>query len=120
MIVKTLNPIIYSNASGDDKSAAKIGAITAGIGAAATLGAALANRQRKPLSDVETKCGKKPMFGFGKKGKDWQKCVSSIQPQTQQQKPILTQQQKKNTMLYVSVGIAIIAIVGLVIYLKKK
>lgn len=122
MNVITNSPIIYSNADGDNK-AAKLGAVTAGIGALAGIGAALANRGRRPLSEIEMKCGKKPMLRFTKKGKAWAECSKGMSSAPVQQTPqaqVTPQPPKKNTMLYVGIGVGVIALVGLVIYLKRR
>lgn len=122
MNVITNSPIIYSNGDGDNK-AAKLGAVTAGIGALAGVGSALANRGRRPLSDIETKCGKKPLLGFTKKGKAWAECSKGMSSAPIQQTPqvqVTPPPPKKNTMLYVGIGVGVIALVGLVIYLKRR
>jgi len=122
MNVITNSPIIYSNADGDNK-AAKLGAVTAGIGALAGVGAALANRGRKPLSEIEMKCGKKPKLGFTKKGKAWAECSKGMSSAPVQQTPqaqVTPPPPKKKIMLYVGIGVGVIALVGLVIYLKRR
>jgi hypothetical protein len=116
MKVITRNPILYSNAEGDGD---KIAAVTAGVTALAGLGAALASRGRKPLSEIETKCGKKPLLGFTKKGKAWAECSQKMSTANTQQAPLDVQPKKKNTILYIGIGVGVLALVGLVIYLKR-
>jgi LPXTG-motif cell wall-anchored protein len=127
--------IIYKNGallSGEDylaldgdKISKGIAAATAGVAAAAPIVSSIASRGRRPLSEIEQKCGKKPLIKRGKKGKQWQQCADTYNAQqstvVQQQQQQQQQQTSSNkTMLYVGVGLGVAALVGLVIYLKRK
>jgi len=113
MNVITDNPIIYSNFV--DPSI-----VAAGIGAAGAVGTGLANRQKRPLSAIEMKCGKKPLLGFTKKGKAWKDCSSKTMNNAAQQEQLTTQPKKSKTILYVGIAVGVVALVGLVIYLKRR
>tara|TARA_R110000868_G_scaffold188012_1_gene430775 strand:+ start:1120 stop:1458 length:339 start_codon:yes stop_codon:yes gene_type:complete len=112
MNVITDNPIIYSNVDAN--------VVAAGLGAVGSLGAGLANRQRRPLSAIEMKCGKKPLLGFTKKGKAWKDCSSKEMNNVAQQEQLATQPKKSKTILYVGIAVGVVALVGLVIYLKRR
>lgn len=107
---------IYYNAGGGD-AAAKAGLITAGIGAAATLGSSLASRQKRPLSDIEQRCGKKPVFGFTQKGKDWKKCAESG---TLPAAPITTPTQSKSNTKWILIGLGALVLLGGTVYLIRR
>jgi hypothetical protein len=117
----------YSNNDG------KAAAITAGIGAAATLGAALAARQKAPLSEAENKCGKRPKIGKKRKQR-WQDCADKFNQQSESGRmmnpalmnpapPVVTlpppPPPKKNTMLYVGLGVVALAVVGYFVYKSR-
>lgn len=113
--------------------AGKAAAITAGVGAAATLGAALASRQKAPLSEVENKCGKRPKIGKKKKAQ-WQECANKFSSSESQNRmmnpdlmnpapPVVTSppppSPKNNTMLYVGLGVVALAVVGYFVYKSR-
>jgi hypothetical protein len=123
------DPFSYADEAG------KAAAITAGVGAAATLGAALASRQKAPLSEVENKCGKRPKIGKKKKAQ-WQECAnkfSSSESQNRMINPALipslpstpvtpvatTTDTNKNKMLYVGLGVVALAVVGYFVYKSR-
>ena len=130
--MKVIYPeIIYQNgalisgedylATDGDKISKGIAMATAGVAAAAPIVSSIASRGRKPLSEIEQKCGKKPLVSIGKKGKQWQQCADTFNAE----KSTVVQQQQQQTssnktMLYVGVGLGVAVLVGLVIYLKRK
>lgn len=123
--------IIYQNnvlisgedylATDGDKISKGIEMATAGVAAAAPIVSSIASRGRRPLSEIEQKCGKKPLLKGGKKGKQWQQCADTFNAQ---QSAVVQQQQQQvssnKTMLYVGVGLGAVALIGLVIYLKRR
>ena len=120
MQVFTTRQVFYSNL--DD--AGKAAAVTAGVGAAATLGAALAQRQKRPLSEVEQKCGKKPLFGKKKK-QAWQDCVNKTNeavkaPASAINPPPPSAGNKNKTLIIASISVVVLAVVGVVIYKMRK
>jgi hypothetical protein len=105
------NNEVYHNAD----AAGKAELITAGIGAAATIGAALASRQ-KQSTDVEQRCGKKPLL-FGKA--QWQDCANK-QPGTKAQPTASKPQKKSKTLLYVGIVGGVLLVGGLIYYAVHK
>lgn len=114
--------------------AGKAAAVTAGLGAASTLGAALASRQKAPLSEVEMKCGKRPKVGKKKK-QAWRECSNKFadsQSQSRMMNPDLlppttpvspttttTTDAGKNKMLYIGLGVVAVALIGFFVYKSR-
>jgi hypothetical protein len=108
----------YLNNDGDaEKDYAK-----QGIAAAQNLLTGLINKPKREYTDAEQKCGKKPVFGKKKKAA-WNKCVETAN------KPAKTSggganqnapEQKSKTLLYVGIGVGVLALVGVVIYIARK
>jgi hypothetical protein len=113
------NREIYHNLS----DGAKAG-IATGITALTALGVAAAGKP-KTLSEIEQKCGKKPLFGKNRKAQ-WEQCASSqnspINPTNQTNPTIQNQPMSKNLKigLIIGSGLFIAAIIGYVIYKRNK
>jgi len=118
MEIITDREIEYSHLDDGGKAALA----TAGIGAVAALGSGLLSRQ-KTLSEVEQKCGKRPLLK-GKKRNEWQKCadkanqpVQVVIPKDNSKKPM-----NKNLKLGLIIGGSLLGLtlIGLLIYKMKK
>jgi hypothetical protein len=92
-----------------------------GIAAAQGLITGLVNKPKREYTEAEQKCGKKPIGK--KKLRSWNKCVETAN------KPAKTSggganqnapEQKSKTLLYVGIGVGVLALVGVVIYIVKK
>ena len=123
MKILTTNPILYdnySNGSGmdDDTKKALIGT---GIATAGAVAVGLAQKGKKPLSDVEQRCGKKPWF-LAKKSKkrQWEQCASQT-PSTPTPSGERTQETpKKNNTNIMIFAIGGLVIIGAIIYANRK
>jgi hypothetical protein len=113
------NREIYHNLS----DGAKAG-IATGVTALTALGVAAAGKP-KTLSEIEQKCGKKPLFGKNRKAQ-WEQCASNQGSQTN---PIIqtsqtnqNQPMSKNLKmgLIIGSGLFIAGIIGFVIYKRNK
>lgn len=118
MEIITNREIEYSNTDGGKAALA-----TAGIGAVAALGSGLLSRQ-KTLSEVEQKCGKRPLIK-GKKRNEWQKCADKAnQPPPPITIPV--DNSKKPMSKGLKMGLIIggsvlgLTLIGLLIYKMKK
>jgi len=116
MIVSRNGNVIFSNASGPSKEA-----IAAGVTAATALGVAAVSKP-KTLSEVEQKCGKKPLLP-GKRRKAWDNCAAGFAstastPPTPPPLPLVPK--KSNTLLYVGLGVVGLAVIGFIVYKAKN
>jgi len=101
--------------------------VTAGLGAAATIGTALAGRQ-KTFTEVEQKCGKRPgALALKSKKNAWNDCAkqfaqTSTIPTSTVTTITDTPPQKKlvPTWVWVVSGVAVLGVVGLIIYKTTK
>lgn len=122
MEIITNRDIEYSNLD----SAGKVALATAGIGAATAIGGGLLSKQRT-LSEVEQKCGKRPLVR-GKKRDAWQKCSDNAnQPTPPPMSIIPSMPNSKKTMskglkmgLIIGGSVLGLTLVGLLIYKMKK
>ena len=121
----------YSNGEGEGEAAgmssdSKAAIAQAGQAVVGNLVTALATRPKKPLSDAEQRCGKKPKVGK-KKIADWKKCANSA-PAAAPVLPILpptAEDTKKPMSKGLKIGliagsVVLVAIIGFVIYKKSK
>ena len=117
MIVSRNGNVIFSNASGPSKEA-----IAAGVTAATALGVAAVSKP-KTLSEVEQKCGKKPLLP-GKRRKAWDNCAtgfaSTASASQQTPPPLPLAPKKSNLLLYVGLSVVALAAITFVIYRAKK
>ena len=118
MIVSRNGNVIFSNVSGPSKEA-----IAAGVTAATALGVAAVSKQ-KPLSEVEQKCGKKPLFP-GKRKKAWDNCAAgfaSTASAPQQTPPPLPLVPKTKIPVWVWIvgGVVLAGGIGFAIYRSTK
>ena len=124
MEIITDREIEYSHLDDGGKAALA----TAGIGAVAALGGGLLSRQ-KTLSEVEQKCGKRPLLK-GKKRNEWQKCADKANQPAPPPMPITpsmsnsknSKPMNKNLKLGLIIGGSLLGLtlVGLLIYKMKK
>ena len=79
------------------------------------------NKPKREYTDAEQKCGKKPVFGKKKKAA-WSKCVETANKQAKSSGGSGSNppEGKSKTLLYVGIGVGVLALVGLAIYIVKK
>jgi len=107
----------YSEGTKEDASNKEL--LQAGVGAITGLGSALAQRDRRALSEVEQKCGKKPLFGRARQ--QWQQCVNSVN-ETAARKAEQSERSAKtenNLLIIGSVG-GVLVVIGLVVYAIRR
>jgi hypothetical protein len=107
----------YLNADDAEKDYAK-----QGIAAAQGLITGLINKPKREYTDAEQKCGKKPIFGKKKKAA-WDKCVENTNKSAKSSGGSANKnapEQKSKTLLYVGIGVGVLALVGVVIYIANK
>lgn len=110
----------FSNGEGKKPSLSAAAAITALGG----VGAALANRQNRPLSEVEQKCGKRPLL-IGKKRNEWNDCAknfasTSTIPIVNQLQNTTSTKKKIPTWAWVVGGVVVTGLIGFLIYKSTK
>lgn len=129
MNIKTNGPVDLCFSNGSGPSADTISTIGQSL---ATVGAAAAQRQRQ-FTELEQKCGKKPVFP-GKARNRWYDCQKAfsasigVSPTTFTETPMVTttyndvtpKTNKVPTWAWVVGGVAVLGIVGLVIYKSTK
>jgi hypothetical protein len=106
----------YLNADDAEKDYAK-----QGIAAAQGLLTGLINKPKREYTEAEQKCGKKPIGK--KKLRSWNKCVESANKPAKSSGGGANQnapEQKSKTLLYVGIGVGVLALVGVVIYIARK
>jgi hypothetical protein len=126
MKILTSYPIYYSNQEDlyynlDDNT--KKALVGTGIATASGLVLALANKQKRPRTDAEQKCGRKPWFGKAKK-QAWQDCISSSgsnssSSRTSGDSKSSGSKMSKNTIIAIAV-VGVILIGGLIVYTIKR
>lgn len=124
MEIITNREIEYSNLD----SAGKVALATAGIGAATAIGGGLLSKQRT-LSEVEQKCGKRPLVR-GKKRDAWQKCSDKANQPPPPPMPVIPSMPNSKNSKPMSKGLKMgliiggsvlgLTLVGLLIYKMKK
>jgi hypothetical protein len=113
-----INVIIPNEEYSNVDDAGKKALIGTALAGAVAIAPSLIQRKR-PLSQLEQVCGKKPKLGRRKK-EAWQECVNRSLPQPKQ--PELQASPKKdNKMLYIVGGSILgLGLIGLLIYKFKK
>lgn len=129
----------YSNGNGDEitpaeptegtgmSASAKDAFLQSGQAVVGGLVTALATKPKRPLSEVEQRCGKKPKVGKKKKA-EWQKCANSASAPQMPVQPIpapTADDTKKPMSKGLKIGliagsVVLVAIIGFVIYKKSK
>lgn len=107
----------YLNLTDAEKEDAK-----QGIAAAQNLLTGFINKPKREYTEAEQKCGKKPVFGKKKKAA-WNKCVETANKPAKTSGGDANQnapEQRSKTLLYVGIGVGVLALVGVVIYIARK
>lgn len=100
----------------------QLAAITAGVGAIGGVGAALAQRQKRQLSEAEQKFGKRPILP-GKKRQEWDKKVNNFfNTKSSDATPKDKEKSKVSNKIILIIGGSVLglAIIGFIVYKLKN
>jgi hypothetical protein len=113
---------IYYYAEDEPKDIDKKELLQAGVGAITGLGSALAQRpqrERRALSEIEQKCGKRPLFKRAQQG--WQDCVNRVNETNARKVEQEDKRQRTNKNLLIIGGVVVgVAILGFIAYRISK